>query len=109
MAARERDAEGRNPGFSQEAVMLRLTETARSEEEEVVRVEGWVTDAGVDLLEREGTRRLRAGVRLVLDLDGVRFIDPVGLELLRRWVGEGVALRGGSAFIRELLREHRLI
>ena len=88
--------------------MLRLTVISQTKEEAVLKVEGWVSGADVALLKEEGTRLLRETERLVLDLDGVQFIDREGIALLKRWSGKRLELRGGSLFIRGLLEEHGL-
>ena len=89
--------------------MIRLTATTPHPGEVVLKVEGWVAGAGVGTLESEGVCHLQADQHLVLDLDGVRFIDREGLALLWRWVDQGVVLRGGSLFVHELLRIHGLL
>ena len=76
--------------------MIRLEVIAQNRTEAVLRVEGWVSGANVRLLQEEGARLLQQSRRLVLDLDGVRFVDRSGLALLRRWSGEHLELRGGS-------------
>jgi len=86
--------------------MVRLTIRSQTPEEVVLEVDGWVSEADVEILEQEGTRLLREAERLVLYLNGVRFIDEAGIELLRRWLEEGLVLRGGSLFIRTLLESH---
>ena len=88
--------------------MLRITVISETGEEVVLRVEGWISGRNVALLDQEGTRWLRKGVPLVLDLNGVRFIDRAGMALLQRCATEGVALRGGSPFVRSLLTRHGL-
>ena len=88
--------------------MVRLTVISQTEEEGVLKVEGWVSGADVEILEEEGARLLRQSERLVLDLDEVQFIDRKGIALLRRWSGERLDLRGGSLFIRGLLEQHGL-
>ncbi len=88
--------------------MLRITVISETREETVLRVEGWVSGRNVALLDQEGARWLREGVHLVLDLDGVRFIDRAGMALLQQWGTGGVALRGGSPFVRSLLTKHGL-
>ena len=88
--------------------MLRLTVISQTKEEAVLKVEGWVSGADVALLREEGIRLLRETERLVLDLDGVQFIDREGIALLKRWSGDWLVLRGGSLFVRGLLEEHGL-
>lgn len=88
--------------------MLRITLVSQTKEEAVLKVEGRVSGADVELLEQEGTRYLRNAGRLALDLTGVRFIDEAGVALLRRWSGERLALRGGSPFVRALLTDNGL-
>lgn len=88
--------------------MLRLTVVSQSPEEVVLKVEGWVDEEDVALLEEEGERRLEEAGRLVLDLDGVKHIGPGGIALLRRWSGERLALRAGAMFMQQLLKTHGL-
>ena len=88
--------------------MLRLTVISRSAEEIVLQADGWVAGAYVDLLEREIRRHLQQTEGLVLDLRGVRFIDRAGIDVLREWMGAGLALCGGSLFMRTLLEEYGL-
>ena len=83
--------------------MLRIDVIEHGREETVMKMEGWLADQDVALLESEAEIHLRAGKRLVLDLEGIRFIDHAGLDLLERWTKKGVTLRGGSLFVRSLL------
>ena len=83
--------------------MLRLVVKAQTPDEVLVALYGKVVGTDVGLLEQEGQCYRQAGARLVLELDGVQFIDEAGLALLRRWSGPGLQLRGGSAFLRALL------
>ena len=88
--------------------MLRLTILSQSAQEVVLQVDGWLTGENVALLEREGTRHLQETRRLVLELEGVRFIDRAGVALLQQWSGERLVLWGGSLFVRTLLKEYGL-
>ena len=88
--------------------MIRLTVISQTNEEVVLKVEGWVSGAEVEILEEEGTRLLQETQRLVLELKGVRVIDREGIALLQRWSGERLVLRGTSPFVRTRLAEHGL-
>lgn len=88
--------------------MLRLTVVLQTPEEVVLKIEGRVSEEGVDLLEQEGIRWFQEVRRLVLDLTDVQFIDRAGIALLQRWSGERLVLRGGSFFVRTLLVSHGL-
>jgi len=88
--------------------MVRLTVISQTEEDVVLKVEGWVSGADVALLEEEGTRLLGETERLILDVRGVRFIDREGIALLQRWWGKRLVLRGGSPFVRLVLEKHGL-
>ena len=88
--------------------MLRLTVISQSPVEVVLKVEGWVEEEDVALLEEEGERRLGEAERLVLDLDGVKHISPVAIALLRRWSGERLALRAEAMFMQQLLKTYGL-
>lgn len=88
--------------------MLRLTVVSQSPEEVVLKVEGWVDEESVALLEEEGERRLGEAERLVLDLDGVKHLGPAGVALLRRWSGERLVLRAETLFMQQLLKTHGL-
>lgn len=86
--------------------MLRLTLLSQTPMETVRALDGWLMGEDVALLEQEGRPWLQEAGRLVLDLKGVQFIDREGIELLKRWVGEGVVLRDGTPFIQALLAAH---
>ena len=89
--------------------MLRLTVVSQSPVEVVLKVEGWVDEEDVALLEEEVERRLKEAGRLVLDLDGVKLIGPAGIALLRSWSGERLALRAEAMFMQQLLKTHGLV
>ena len=88
--------------------MLRLTVKMRSTEEAVLAVDGWVSGEDVNLLALECTHWLLQARRLVLDLRGLRGIDTAGIDLLKTWSAERLALRNGSPFVAALLKAHGL-
>ena len=53
---------------------------------------------------------MAAGQPVSIDLGAVSFIDARGRDLLLRMQREGVALKGASGFLRQILegREHKL-
>ena len=88
--------------------MLRIAVVSQTKEEVVLKIEGWICGEDVGLLEQEGQGWRQQHLKLVLDLSGVRFIDPAGLALLRSWSGKGFALRQASMFVGTLLQAQGL-
>ena len=88
--------------------MLRISLISRSAEEVVLKIDGRLGGEDVHLLEREGGCYLRETKCLVLELEGIRFIDQAGIDLLRRWSGERLELRNASPFVQTLLKSHGL-
>jgi len=88
--------------------MLRITLHAPTHSRIELRLAGRIGAEEVALLESELHRLSQNGTLLVLDLEGILFIDRAGLDLLETWVGEGMQLRGGSAFIQKVLTAHGL-
>ena len=88
--------------------MLRLEILSRTPEEAILKVEGWIAEEGVLLLEQQGRQMRQEAKHLVLDLQGVRSIDRAGVALLKCWTQDGVALRRPSPFVQALLETHGL-
>jgi len=96
--------------------MLRIDTISQTCQQVVLKLEGRLAGAEVDLLDQIVTRWLELIDHLILDLKGVKFIDRAGIELLKSWVrlpllqenGTGVrlSLRDGSRFIRTLLESN---
>ena len=86
--------------------MFRLTPLSETPDEVVLRVEGWLEGAEVGVLSREIESWRQRDRQVVLDLTGLKDIEPAGLRLLSSWVGKGVSLRGGSGYLRALLTRH---
>ena len=72
-------------------------------QEETYAPAGWLAGEEVPVLEQACGPAVAQGLRLVLDLHGVRSIDAAGLSLLARWAGHRLSLRRPSSYIRQLL------
>ena len=83
--------------------MLRITPTD-GESERTLRLEGRLVDPWVGELLSTCREAASAERCLMLDLSGVTFVDAAGLACLRDLRERGAVLRGGSAFINELLK-----
>lgn len=79
--------------------MLRITRHPRH----ALRLEGRLTRHEVDLL-REVCRSAASGVAVV-DVESLAFVDEVGAAALVDLQQRGLEIRGGSAFVRQLLEE----
>lgn len=84
--------------------MLRLTRIVQTPAQIQLTIDGRLVADQVPLLDGEIGRCLAHATRLVLQLDGVTYIDEAGLALLKRWRGQTVCLRGGSPFVQALLQ-----
>jgi len=89
--------------------MLRMTLLSQSPEETVVRLEGWLEKADVEVLAAEIVHQRQQSRLLVLEADGLKEIVPDGLALLECWSDKGLELRGGSQYIQALLKRHGLM
>lgn len=89
--------------------MFRIDLVSASEREVVLSVQGIIAEQTVELLAEAGRAWLHLGRQLVLDIEGVEFIDPAGLALLREWSGQGLVIRGASLYVRYLLQNQELI
>lgn len=73
----------------------------------ILKLEGSLKGPWVDELRKAWltTANLAAGQPVSVDLAGVTFADALGRDLLLRMRKEGVALNGGSSFLRQLLED----
>lgn len=95
-------------GVLKAGLMLRITLESQTLDEVTLTVAGWLAGEDVELMDQEIVRWYQEGRRLVLDLEGVKFIDESGLALLKRWSERQLMLRGGSTFVRMLLKSFGL-
>ncbi len=85
-------------------MMVRITEVAATHGMAHLRVEGRGTGHAVGELRSASEAALAARRGLMLDVAGLTFVDPTGIELLRGLVRRGTVLVGCSGFLHELLR-----
>jgi len=75
--------------------VLRISRVDDNPSETTLHVEGRIVSEWVSVLEDQCRNALRAPLRVRLDLAGVTFVDPRGVELLRSLPGERT--RGAAA------------
>ena len=85
--------------------MLRITRLDGGDLTVLLRLEGQVSGPWVDALRRACTEWNTGDGLLVLDLEGVSFIDHIGVALFRELAQQRVRITNGSAFVTEQLRE----
>ena len=83
--------------------ILRIDLVGRGPQEETYALTGWLAGEEVPVLEQTCGPAVEQGLRLVLDLHGVRSIDAAGLSLLARWARQRLSLRRPSPYIQQLL------
>jgi hypothetical protein len=88
--------------ITREGTPLRITVIETRPGDAVVLLEGHLTHAS--WAELDEVRAACGDRRLSIDLAGLLFVDPLPARRLAAWRHEGVQLRGGSGFVRELLR-----
>ncbi len=84
--------------------MMRITEIAEGDAVARLRVEGHITQQTIGELLASSAACLNGHRTLLLDVSGVRFVDPVGVNALRSLMPKGTRLIGCSGFLTELLR-----
>lgn len=86
--------------------MLRIT---RSVQDGTVclKLEGKLAAEWVEAFRSACAAEMEHGLRPVLDLSDVAFVDREGLQLLRRLETEGVRVQSRSNFVAELMRLER--
>ena len=70
----------------------------------VLRVEGWLSPASLDLLEREWRDARARGDVVVLELSGLRSLRGAEARRLAELIDSGAQLVGASGFVAALLR-----
>lgn len=76
--------------------MLKISAIALSEQQVILRLDGQVTGAWVELLRNCAETVLGMGVQLTVDLTHVSFVGRGGLVLIKRLTSRGVQLKNIS-------------
>jgi anti-anti-sigma regulatory factor len=86
--------------------VLRIT-IQKASDVVLLKLEGSVKGPWVDELRkaRRTAAEIAGGQPMSIDLDAVSFIDTRGRDLLLRMQREGVALKGASGFLRQVLED----
>lgn len=86
--------------------MLKIT-IQNSSSTVILKLEGSLKGPWVDELRKAwlSSTNMAAGHPVSVDLAGATFADAPGRDLLMRMRKEGVALNGGSSFLRQLLED----
>jgi RNA polymerase sigma-70 factor (ECF subfamily) len=85
--------------------MMRVTRIAAGAGIETLRVEGRLTHETVEELRMACESVLTTHRSLHLDVAGLQFVDPTGIDLLHGLERQGARLGGCSGFVGELLRD----
>lgn len=84
--------------------MLKITRVATSHQEITLQLDGSVTGEWIELLGESAESVLEEGMRLVLDLENICYIDVEGLALIKRLIDRGVRQVKAPLFVAEWLR-----
>jgi anti-anti-sigma regulatory factor len=86
-----------------EDTVLRLWKESETASECRLKLEGEIVDEWADLVARECASARKPGLRIVLDLGGVNYVDRRGLTMLRRLATGAVELVNGAPVLTEQL------
>ncbi len=75
-----------------------------AEEQSILQIDGWLDEEAADELQRVARKQ---SMPLVLDLNGIRSVDPHGVRVLLALADEGAELRGLSNYLELLLESGR--
>lgn len=84
--------------------MLRISQTASNGSHVTLKLEGRIADQWAALLEGECRALLRHDKHVQLDFSDVDFIDESGIEVVRNFLHNHVAIINAPGFIEELLQ-----
>jgi len=85
--------------------MLKITRVASTNDESVLQLDGRVSGQWVELLRQSAESVLQEGMRLILDLQNICFIDCEGVALIKALIRRGVRQVNAPLFVAEQLRK----
>ena len=91
-------------GLESQIFMLRITRLAKSPSSVTLLLEGQIRSPWIEQLESEVTACLKEKHNVALDFQGMSFVSPAGIELLRRLSGAGVQFLNCPAIVTDLLK-----
>ncbi len=94
------------PGLALCSCVLRIT-IQKTSNVVLLKLEGSVKGPWVEELQKVWltSANMSGGVPVSVDLGGVTFVDARGRDLLLQMRKDGVALNGGSSFLRQVLED----
>lgn len=85
--------------------MLRITRVVHADQEIALQLDGSVSGQWIELLRESAESVLNEGLRLILDLQNICFIDCEGLALIKNLMGQGVRPVNAPLFVAEQLKK----
>ena len=85
--------------------MLRIVEEETANNSIMLRLDGRLAGEWIGVLRSSCEQAFQNHDRLILDLTGLSFTDPDGLELLQQLEQQQVIFINGSPFLREQLKQ----
>ena len=85
--------------------MLKITRFVSSSQEVTLQLDGRIAGQWTDLLRESGEAVLEEGMRLILDLKNICFIDCEGIVVLKNLISRGVSPANVPLFIVEQIRK----
>lgn len=85
--------------------MLRIVEEETANNSIMLRLDGRLAGEWIGVLRSSCKQAFQNHDRLILDLTGLSFTDPDGLELLQQLEQQQVIFINGSPFLREQLKQ----
>ena len=85
--------------------MLKITRVASLNEEVTLRLDGRVMGPWVELLRTSAESVVEVGMRLILDLENICFLDCEGVLLITNLINRGTGVKNVPLFLAEQIRK----